>query len=96
MLNSLFTCHSPRGLSVAFHIHASLLELHEAQTDLTEANFLWCWLFLPSANVMVYAVLATVIGHQGFSLDALTSFSEPYNLWRSILSGRDFNFTAQI
>lgn len=39
------------GVSVAYHATSTWKETHHAQTDLQNAGFLFCWLFLPSANI---------------------------------------------
>lgn len=47
------------GLSLAYHLTSTWTETHHAQTDLQKAGFLFCWMFLPAANVaglgMVFA-----------------------------------------
>lgn len=39
------------GLSLGYHLTSTWTETHHAQTDLQKAGFLFCWLFLPAANV---------------------------------------------
>ncbi len=40
------------GLSLGYHLTSTWTETHHAQTDLQKAGFLFCWLFLPAANVV--------------------------------------------
>ena len=39
------------GISLCYHITSSMTETHEGQTDLQKAGFLFCWMFLPTANL---------------------------------------------
>jgi len=51
------------GASFAFHVTSTLRETHPGQTDLQEAGFVFCLLFLPTANILTFgAMLAFVYG----------------------------------
>ena len=51
------------GGSFAFHVTSTLRETHPGQTDLQEAGFVFCLLFLPTANILTFgAMLAFVYG----------------------------------
>lgn len=45
------------GITMAYHITSTYQETHRKQTDLKEAGFSFCFLFLPSANLLVYGWL---------------------------------------
>ena len=45
------------GLSLAYHLTSTWTETHHAQTDLQKAGFLFCWMFLPAANVAVLGMV---------------------------------------
>ncbi len=40
------------GLSLCYHFTSTLAHTHRGQTDLQKAGFLFCWMFLPAANVV--------------------------------------------
>jgi len=40
------------GLTLGYHLTSTWTETHHAQTDLQKAGVLFCWLFLPTANVV--------------------------------------------
>ena len=42
------------GAVMAYHMTSTYLETHSNQTDLQETSFLFAFLFLPTANIMVY------------------------------------------
>lgn len=42
------------GAVMAYHMTSTYLETHSSQTDLKETSFLFAFLFLPTANIMVY------------------------------------------
>ena len=44
-------CQAAIGLSLAYHATSTLTETHPGQTDLQKAGFVFCWLFLPTANL---------------------------------------------
>jgi hypothetical protein len=43
------------GAVMAYHMTSTYIETHWGQTDLKETSFLFAFLFLPTANVMIYA-----------------------------------------
>ena len=42
------------GAVMAYHMTSTYIETHWGQTDLKETSFLFAFLFLPTANVMIY------------------------------------------
>jgi len=51
------------GFLIAYHLTSTWRETHPAQTDLHKAGMAFSWMFLPTANVMIYAsVLLYCIG----------------------------------
>ena len=69
------------GASVAYHVFSTWAETHHAQTDLQEAGFLFCWLWLPGANLLAFTlVFAWGVSGAGAMADV---FSE---VWRSPLN----------
>lgn len=42
------------GAVMAYHMTSTYVETHRGQTDLQETSFLFAFLFLPAANVMIY------------------------------------------
>jgi hypothetical protein len=51
------------GFTLAYHAQSTWHETHTQQTDLQESGWLFCWLFLPAANVlMLLVVLAALPG----------------------------------
>ncbi len=67
------------GLSLAYHTQSTWHELHGQQPDLKQAGWLFCWLFLPTANLAMLLVLLTALPG-----DALT-LSKTYSSWLSEL-----------
>jgi len=60
--------HSPSGqffigVTLSYHLTSTWTETHSGQTDIQKAGVLFCWLFLPGANVAFLGlVLSTAIG----------------------------------
>lgn len=60
--------HSPAGqffigATLSYHLTSTWTETHSGQTDIQKAGVLFCWLFLPGANVAFLGlVLSTAIG----------------------------------
>jgi len=49
------------GSTLAYHVTSTLQETHHAQTDLQEVGFVFSILFLPTANLICYAVVFAVL-----------------------------------
>ena len=49
------------GFSMVYHIHSTYRETHYGQSDLKEVGFLYAWIFLPSANLLVFVMLLSLI-----------------------------------
>jgi hypothetical protein len=49
------------GVTLAYHLTSTWTETHHAQTDLREAGFLFCWMFLPTANVASLGVMLAAV-----------------------------------
>ena len=45
------------GFFIAYHMTSTWRETHPAQTDLQKTGKLFAWMFLPTANVMIYAAV---------------------------------------
>ena len=45
------------GASIAYHATSTWVETHHAQTDLKEVGFLFSFLFLPTANLLSFALI---------------------------------------
>jgi len=54
------------GLSLCYHFTSTLGHTHLGQTDLQKAGFLFCWMFLPTANIVGLG-LTLAIAHKGWS-----------------------------
>jgi len=40
------------GASLSYHVTSTMTNTHQGQTDLQKAGFIFCWMFLPTANVV--------------------------------------------
>ena len=45
------------GAAIVYHVTSTWRETHPGQTDLHETTFLFAWMFLPTANIIVYAFI---------------------------------------
>lgn len=45
-------CQAIIGISLAYHATSTITETHTGQTDLQKAGFVFCWMFLPTANLV--------------------------------------------
>ena len=45
------------GVALGFHLVSTWLETHRDQSDLKKLGWIFCWLFLPTANVIAVALL---------------------------------------
>jgi len=69
------------GSIMAYHMTSTYIETHRDQTDLKETSFLFAFLFLPAANVMIYSC-ALIYYLQGF--DQMTNYIS--NCWSPIFT----------
>lgn len=67
------------GFSMAYHLQSTWHELHDQQPDLKQAGWLFCWLFLPAANVVMALVLLTALPN-----DTLTWAKTQSSLWDAL------------
>ncbi|MAB27178.1 MAG: hypothetical protein CL580_05920 [Alteromonadaceae bacterium] len=49
------------GFLCVYHLTSTWRETHPAQTDLVKVKYLFAWLFLPTANVMIYGFFSLVL-----------------------------------
>lgn len=49
------------GFTLAYHAQSTWHETHAGQTNLKESGWLFCWLFLPAANVLMLLVVHSVL-----------------------------------
>lgn len=54
------------GIALGFHLISTWIETHKDQSDLQKLGWTFCWLFLPTANVIAVAMLIA-FAHDGFS-----------------------------
>jgi hypothetical protein len=52
------------GVALGYHFVSTYRETHRDQTDLAELGKLFCWMFLPAANILAVAVLIA-FAHEG-------------------------------
>jgi len=45
------------GVALGFHLISTYIETHRDQSDLKKLGWLFCWLFLPTANVIAVSLL---------------------------------------
>jgi|JI10StandDraft_1071094.scaffolds.fasta_scaffold02882_9 hypothetical protein len=45
------------GVALGFHLVSTYIETHRDQSDLKKLGWVFCWLFLPTANVIAVALL---------------------------------------
>lgn len=55
------------GLSLAYHLQSTWQETHFGQIDLKQSGWLFVWLFLPTANLLMLLVLLTALPYDGLS-----------------------------
>jgi hypothetical protein len=58
------------GVALGYHIVSTYRETHKDQTDIQQLGLLFCWLFLPAANLAVIGLLTSFAhgGSTGLSL----------------------------
>ena len=66
------------GVALGYHIVSTIRETHHDQTDFKQLGMLFCWLFLPAANMAVVGLLIAFAhdGSQGIH-DWLHNVLEP-------------------
>jgi hypothetical protein len=69
------------GVSIAYHVTSTWAETHHAQTDLKESGFVFCLLFLPTANFMCYTLILSYMesGFKGLGLVLHSLWMHHYN-----------------
>lgn len=69
------------GMSIAYHLTSTWTETHHAQTDLRESGLVFCFLFLPTANVMSYTLILSYMesGFKGLVLVLRSLWIHHYN-----------------
>lgn len=69
------------GFFCFYHLTSTWRETHPAQTDLVRVKYLFAWLFLPTANVMIYGFFSLMlIAEIGVAWQFI------FNTWHSGLS----------
>lgn len=58
------------GVALGYHIISTLRETHSDQSDLQTLGILFCWMFLPAANLAVVGLLVSFahLGSEGLSI----------------------------
>jgi hypothetical protein len=69
------------GITIAYHFLSTWQETHFQQPDLKESGWLFVWLFLPTANILMLLILLTALPNDGLS----TARSWDY-LWQDVLT----------
>jgi len=67
------------GLSIAYHLQSTWQETHRAQTDLQKSGWLFVWLFLPTANLLMMLIILTALPN-----DALSTARSLGYVWQDI------------
>ena len=49
------------GMTTGYHFLAVIFEIHPQQTDLQKVGFFWAFLFIPSANLLSYALIFSFV-----------------------------------
>jgi len=73
------------GITIAYHFLSTWEETHFQQPDLKQSGWLFVWLFLPTANVLMLLILLTALPNDGLS----TARSLDY-LWQDVLELGNF------
>lgn len=76
------------GISMAYHITSTFTETHPGQTDLQKAGFVFCWMFLPTANLACLGLTLAGAreGWSGISNWFGLVYAAPWNpsIWQSL------------
>ena len=70
------------GTSMAYHAQSTWLETHLNQTDLIKTGWLFVWLFLPAANLLMIMFLLTSIPDDALSFSRSMGY-----VWSDIING---------
>ena len=54
------------GMTTGYHFLAVIFEIHPKQTDLQKVGFFWAFLFIPSANLLIYSLIFAFVD-KGFT-----------------------------
>jgi hypothetical protein len=57
------------GFSIAYHLQSTWEETHHAQTDLQQSGWLFSWLFLPTANLLMMLLMLTALPNDALSTE---------------------------
>jgi hypothetical protein len=76
------------GFALGYHIVSTIRETHSDQTDIRDLGALFCWLFLPAANLAVVGLLISFAydGSEGTSL-WFQSLWDPVTQLTSLVGG---------
>lgn len=55
------------GMTIAYHLLSTWRETHYQQPDLKEAGWIFSWLFLPTANILMLLIVLTALPNDGLS-----------------------------
>ena len=70
------------GLTIAYHLQSTWQETHRFQTDLQKSGWLFVWLFLPTANLLMMLILLTALPNDALSTTRSLGF-----VWDDVLMG---------
>lgn len=76
------------GYFFAYHIESIAIQLHGQQPDFKEVGFLFCWLFLPGANLFVCLLIAAFNNGGWIAVERFVFLIYKLNLhnWTHVLS----------
>lgn len=57
------------GVSMAYHLQSTWHETHSEQTDLKESGWIFVWLFLPTANLLIFLIILTALPNDALSTE---------------------------
>jgi hypothetical protein len=67
------------GMSIAYHLLSTWKETHYHQSDLQESGWIFVWLFLPTANILMLLIVLTALPN-----DALSATRSLDYIWQDI------------
>lgn len=68
------------GMTFAYHFLSTWRETHFNQPDLKESGWLFVWLFLPTANILMLLIVLTALPYDGLSTERSLGY-----LWQDLL-----------
>lgn len=78
------------GVALGYHIVSTYRETHRDQTDIQELGQLFCWFFLPAANLAVVGLLISFAHNGSEGMSAwFRDIMEPVNYLISLVSSPD-------